>query len=1415
MTNSIKCFLHIFLSLIGTISNLNLSAQKQNIINSQKNFDRDLVYEQIEDILLDSDGFTWLGTTTGLYKYDGYNLTTYIHNSHEKTTISEDFVTTLFEDSRGLIWIGTYNNGLNVYDKRYQSFYNFKKVAKDDSSISSNRISRANHLITEDNDGFIWVNTDNGLNKINPETKKVERHYGDLSGQLIYHKNRNEFWIGGQTLKSYNPISKTVEKFAIPNVSDPITSIIFGNEDLIWIGTNSGLFIFKISEKTFYPLNHYFNKENQLKYNWSKNAIKGLYKDFKKNIWIGVEKSIYIMNASNGSYDVLTNKSETENSLLDENIRGIYGDNKGTLLITYAINGITIININVNNFRRITNVTDESSGTGEKLVRSIFKDKYNNLWVGTYSHGLSKISGSENGEITTYKHDPDNQLSLNSNFITAIYIDTKGRLWVGTFENGFNYADNIYENDKLNFISSDFNEKVEIHEFAEDAAGRIWICTNLGFYIYDKNDEELLHYGDREKQDSVLKTINIQAMVQESPNVFWLATWNNGIIRMTINSDTLLSSNNTKDTLTIYNELKDQKGNTLDNRFINIHKDKNGDLWFASNIDGLIKMSHGENGPIFESFNESKGAPSNQVYAIVEDSNGFLWISTKNGIGKFDPVTKQFSNYYESDGILSNALIWDAYFQSDSGEIYFGSFNGITAFFPDSLKEPEPIHKAYLLKLSINHTDVAIGDTINNQFVLDKNIRFKESITLTHKESIISLEFGALSTPNPKDILFAYKLDGFDKDWIYTRSKNRVATYTNLNKGTYYFRVKATKNLGQWGDESSILQIIVVPPWWKTWWAYVIYITTFILLLYLFQKELVSRSKLMYSLEMERYKHERDNELSKEKFQFFTTLSHELRTPLTLILGPLDRMIQKNEVNNRIQKNLLLIQKQARRLQKLTNQLMNFRKYEIANLKLKAAEGNIVAFLNEISVAFKQHARMKHIHFHYQHTENEIKAYYDRDKIEIVLVNLLSNAFKFTPQNGTVSLKLKTVSLENALKLMQQYNETPKALHGEFLETNRKLVQVEVSDTGIGIHTDQIKQVFERYFQASNIQSISVGGTGIGLEIAKNYVELHHGCILVTSVEGQGTTFYVWLPMGKSHLSKSDIIHDFKPSEHHDHYKKAKTSINQKYVDLLSPDEKVEILQNVPTLLILDDNPDIIFFLKENFDKSFNVLTANNGREGLQKAYDHIPDLIISDIMMPEMDGLEFCKEIKSDIRTSHIPVILLTARTSDIFQAEGLETGADDYITKPFDENILNIRVKNLIESRKKLRERYSKEVTLMPRDITITQPDEIFLDKAIKIIEENISDSSLKVEWIAREIGMSHSVLYKKVMALTDLTVVEFIRTIRLKKASILLTKTESSISQISHEVGFTDPKYFSKCFQKLYGVTPTAYIKDNGQA
>ena len=1064
-----------------------VSGQERNFTFEQTVFDRDLVYDQVEDILIDSDGFTWIATATGLHKHNGYELTTFIKTTDQESSISENFITTLFEDSRGQIWIGTYNNGLNIYNKELGQFYNFRNEPGNANSITSNRIPRSDRIIAEDRYQMIWLNTGNGLNKIDPKTREVKQFKGVPAGQLIYDEREHKFWIISDKISLFDPVSSGLTDFTFEKEVRQVTSIVeMGSE--LWIASEQGLFVFDREKRTF-------SSEMDL---WRKDPIKAIYKDKNDLIWIAIQKEIHLYHPVQKSFTTLSYEIGIEDGILDDEINGIYGNGNGVIVITYNSRGFTRINLNVNRFNSITQVTSVQNNSGESAVRSILQDKFENLWLGTYKFGVSRIMGDD---LIVIDHDPDDPGSINSDFITALFIDSRDRLWVGTFEDGFNYSDDPYGSGKIRFESSVFNEKTEIHEFTEDQEGRIWISTNRGFYIYDYSKDSFHQYGDKEGEVAELTEINIQSVEIEKPGVFWMATWNKGLIRLELKE-------NKKDSLTIIDDVQQPNGEILDNRFINIFKDSKGRYWLTSSVNGLIYFDQTKEYPVFQAYDKSAGSPSNNVYSIVEDKKGWLWISTQNGIGKFNPETGDFFNFYESDGLKSASFIWDSYYQTDEGEILYGSIDGITRFYPDSILETPAIKEAYLSSLTINHNTVNVGVEINDRVLLDKTLRFTQELLLTHKESIITFEFGALEVVNPDEIVFAYMLEGFDDDWIYTSSENRTATYTNLNRGNYQFKVKASKNMGQWGESSSLLTLTVVPPWWRTWWAMVLYLVVFMTLLFLFKRELVKMSDLRHNLELERYKHERDNELNQEKFRFFTTLSHELRTPLTLILGPLDRMIRKNETNNRVQRNLLLMQKQAQRLQKLTNQLMNFRKYEIENLKLKAVEDDVISFLEEIKVVFRQHAQMKEVKFRYEHEENELNTYFDRDKFEIIVVNLLSNAFKFTPKDGRVTLRVNRVLLDKIKQQISLERSSDIAQYGELDSRISEWVQVEVTDTGVGINEDQIAHVFERYFQASNIQNISVGGTGVGLEIAKNYTELHHGSIRVKSKFGGWYNFY-------------------------------------------------------------------------------------------------------------------------------------------------------------------------------------------------------------------------------------------------------------------------------------------------------------------
>ena len=1405
--------LKIILSLIILVSGSfdYLAAQDSKSFYEQKNFGNNIIYELIEHVLVDSDGFIWIATSTGLHYYDGYEFNLLQQTSQEPHFVPLYYVIRLFEDSTGNIWIFTLNDGICVYNKKDKSFYNYQNNPDDSASISSQKLSRELQLVTEDEqNGTIWFNTENGLNAIEHEDREIKRFHGDLDGHIMYDPQRNSLWIADNRLKLFDPNTNELQIFEDQTeyTKNPeiIHTTFFDDNGLIWIGSDNGLQLFDTQELKYIDVEAYLKDKLRFEpeaFNWLDNSVTAIYQDFRGRMWIGSEKSIYIISRETGKFSKLRN-GEVENYGI---INGIYGSENGTVFITLDNRNIIKINANVQSFEKITSLFEG------KNVRSIAKDADNNLWVGTGNSGLFKLIDSNPEKYIQYQHNPDDNTSLNSNYITAIHIDAYQRLWLGSFKDGFCFADGFSETGQLFFERSNFDRKVEIHEFTEGPDGNLWISTESGFYIHNRKLDTLIHYGDFKNQLKEVQNINIQSVIHNPPNEFWLATWNKGVCKLIINSDSLLSSRVAKDSIVYINQIRNIDGKLLDNRFISILQDQNNTLWLASFSDGLVKLDI-TNPPFkFNNYGKSSGAPSNTVNAIINDHHGNIWVSTLKGLAKFDPIDERFFSYHEIDGLHSNSFIWDSYYQEENGKMYFGGINGITSFYPDSIRNNIKSPKSYISRLTINHKEIEVGEKVNNRILLTEDIRYTKSLTLTHKEPVFTLEFAALDINNASEVIFAYKLDGFDSDWIEATSDNRVATYTNLEKGTYQFMVKATTALGVWLEEPAIMEIEILPPWWKTYWAYALYLTIFLVLLYLFQLELKKRSSLQHQMQLEHYQHEKENELNKDKFQFFTNLSHEFRTPLTLILGPIDRMIDNNEGNNRVHQNLILIRKQAERLEKLTNQFLNFRKFERDNLQLKTAEGDIIEYLKEMALAFRQHANIKSINFQYNPDPPELRLYYDRDKLEIIVTNLLSNAFKFTPPRSSVELKVTTTSREQIEKMINRPHSTPYTYFGDIKINLKKWVQIEVKDNGIGIEPEQLQHVFDRYYQSGNPGKIT--SSGIGLEITKNYVELHSGCILVSSAREQGTNFYVWLPLGKAHLRADQIINDFIPSEDSRHYSFIEEAEDEAYLQQPSKKEPVtSTLNGLPLLLIVDDNKDIVSFLKNNFQNNFRIETAKNGKEGLKKASELIPDIIISDIIMPEIDGLEFCASIKKDVRTSHIPVVLVTARTSTVFQAEGLETGADDYITKPFDVKLLNLRIRNLLDSRKKLQARYSDSKFINPEEITFTKPDELFLNRVIDIIEHNISDPSFKVEILTKELGMSHSVLYKKIMALTNLTIIEYVRTIKLKKASQLLQQNHKSINEVSHLVGFTDPKYFSRSFKEFYGSTPSDYRKKQGK-
>ncbi|MCK5462049.1 MAG: hypothetical protein KAI95_03500, partial [Bacteroidales bacterium] len=715
----------------------------------------------VEYIHIDMEGFVWLGTSTGLQRFDGYEFRDYIFDPGDTSSISDNFISTIFEDNSANIWVGTSVNGLNVFNKELGFFRTFRHVPENKNSLVSNQIPRAKKVITQDSEGYVWVNTNFGLNRIDLRDFSFESFYGDFSGQLVFDKSESALWIAGDQLKKFDLKSTKLSYYE----SGPITSIILDNEGDLWLGTESGALIFNKSANELTTFQEYLKRNGYTDWNNKILAGEGIgnfYEDFRGNIWFSTRDHLVILNRELRQIDYHTHEPDNENSPKGFAISGIYGNKSGVIWISYLNKGVSKVNINLKKFSVYGKIPGNPNSLSGNTIRSIYMDKKNYLWVGTYDNGLNRITPLTE-TISHYQRVPGDPGSIVSDYIVALHVDKMERLWVGSFNEGLCYADNIYQPRPLEFTSPGMFKGIEIHEFTEDPAGRIWISTNNGFFNYDHRNDVFRQYGDLEDQSPIVKDLNIQSVVFQHPNLFWMATWNAGICRLFIQADTMLSPHAGRDSLIIQDRLVDQYNARIDNKFITIHRSEDGHLWLGSSRNGLIRITESAGGLEFLKYDKSAGAPDNFVCGLASDSQGNIWISTNNGLGRFNPELEQFRNYDMSDGLQSTSFIWDASFKSHDGRLFFGGNDGLNAFYPEEIVDHVELPKIFISKLIINNEDLQIGDEFNGKVLLNRDIRYTKEITLTRRESVFSLEFTAIDNINPMEVLYRYKLEGFDE----------------------------------------------------------------------------------------------------------------------------------------------------------------------------------------------------------------------------------------------------------------------------------------------------------------------------------------------------------------------------------------------------------------------------------------------------------------------------------------------------------------------------------------------------------------------------------------------------------------------------------------------------------------------------
>ncbi len=1381
-----RIYLILFITLLGCLSNI--YSQSTEIKLEQISIRQGLSNNRVEAICQDRSGFMWFGTQTGLNRYDGYSVINYgqiyffnhgmIHEDKDgflwilpgtpgsvfrfdrntgksiRFQVFGDKAKQIFEADDGSIWIITQGDGIAKYRRESGSFQIYKNIPGDIYGLPDNNVN----CMYEDREGNIWIGYEKGLCRFDRTTGKFFLWNYNLSLPVytVIEDKEGFLWLGTNNgLCGIDPSRKSFKRYSENNGKgkNAIYYIYEDRRNQLWAANNGNIWRFDRITKKFTP----FDLTTSLPKGTTK-AVKPISEDNAGTLWIGINCALSMFNQGENQFELFKNNPE------ESIICSMYKDKSGVLWFGTMDEGVYRLDRLNKPFINVWNRHNSSILKKNKLnnsVTSIFKDNDDIIWIGKLD-GLCRLD-DKSGSLKIFTHKPTDFKSISGNFITQLAETSPGTLWVGTYSNGLNRFDKatgkcIHYTKFPNGLSI-----FGIVDLYKDKNCNLWASAGYSFEKFSGNSGTFTQYYDSANKPW------INQIFEDRSSQLWIGTGNK-----------LGTFNEMTDT---YKYFVTDSAEYL-NAFINgIHEDKQGVLWIATDI-GLEKFNKADGK--FTHITTANGLANSQIISILEDDHNNLWLLTPAGISKYNTVSGAVRNYDESDGVtIGGGAIYNPSFKAKNGEMFFGSFNGLIRFFPDSIKDNPFIPPVVITAFKIFNKDAE----------LDSNISEKKVISLSHSENYISFEFAALNYTSPQKNQYAYKMEGFDKDWIYCGTR-RFASYPNLEPGEYIFRVKGSNNDEIWNESGTSILIIVSPPWWRTTIAYILYFILILSAIYFTWKMQTRKLRLKHEYAMSKFEAEKLHEVDEMKSRFFTNISHEFRTPLTLILAPAKRIFSLSK-NDEIKEEAELIYRNANKLNRLANQLLDISRIESGMMELNACNQNLIPVIKDTVSSFKSFAECKNILLTFNCAFDEIFLYLDKDKIDKILTNVISNAVKFTPANGSVNVEVLL---------------------------NEKNVEIIISDTGIGIPKDKIDKIFDRFYQVDSGLSREHEGTGVGLSLTKELIELHKGKIFVDSEEGKGSIFKIVLLLGKGHLSPEEIVDpetsvcegmSFEPAMVKENYKSPEIKKEKRItINQFKKTEEDTIKVKRPFLLIVEDNSDVRRFIIKTLKDNYEIIEAADGEEGLKKSFEHIPDLIISDIMMPKLDGIKLCEILKKDFRTSHIPLILLTAKATLNDKITGLETGADDYIMKPFEISEVIARIKNLLDQRKRIQEHFKNnglfEHANSADEDNISSVDQKFLRKTFEIINRHIPDSNFSVEMLAEKLAVHRTLLYKKLIALTGEPPVELIRRVRLNKAAKLIELKSGNISEIAFEVGFNNPSYFTECFRKQFGINPLQYHK-----
>lgn len=1337
-----------------------------------------LSHNQINHIFRDSKGFMWFSTASGLNRYDGYKFKVFFHNPNDNYSLPDNLVLSVQEDINGKLWIHT-GNGHTVFNPEKEEFEQSRML------LQEMGITNPVDLIYIDNEKNVWCyvtasgfykyNAASGQSMFFPQNGQPGNLHPGTITDIKESENNYLFVFQTGLIQYMDKISLRV------NYSD---NFILNQQQAntrnyqVFVDSDNDLWIY--SDK---PLGSWFydsrreewkcvgSKKSDFPFLLSSDMIQDIMQDRSGLIWMATDHGgIDIIDKKTNKLTNLRNQPYDERSIAHNSINCIYADHEDMIWIGTYKNGISYFSESIYKFGidhlHYFNMIDNFKPD----VNSIIKDSDENIWIGLNGSGLVRLH-SEDGLHHLYSYDPSNNSSLTSDVVVSLCAAKNGKIWIGTYMSGMDCFDGkkfVHYRHDPNNPNSLANDN--IWSIVEDRSGMIWIGTlGSGLQKFNPDNGQFTTFNNSTKQQ----------LSSEFISSIFLGK-NDRLILGTAIGITIFNIQTEQFEIILSNRKGDQFFTNLNVN--HVYEDSRGLIWIGTR-NGL-NIWDPEKDMITQLY-KSDGLADNVISGIIEDNRHNMWITTSNGVSNImiqpHPITGEyhfsFVNYREEDGLQSHEFNLRSIFKSPDGEILLGGTRGFNFFNPENIRYNTSQPKILFTGLKLFNEEVEVGTEYQGNRILSSELNRVKEVTFKYRQNVFSVEFSAMNYVLPEKTTYAYMLEGFNTDWLITENGVHSVTYTNLAPGNYTLSVKAANSDGIWSEESAVLNIRIKPPFWLSPVAYIFYSLLLISILLFARYTIIRNEQQKFKMKQIELEAQRKHEIDDMKLRFFTNVSHELRTPLTLILSPLENMM-KSVADGHQKQQLSLIHKNAIRLLNMVNQLLDFRKSDVNEHALNLSYGDIIAFLKNSCNHLTEYAEKKNIRLAFFSSLDELSMVFDEDKMGKIMMNLLSNAIKFTEKNGTVDVIVKLLPKNS--------------------DNDQEQLEIRVIDTGIGIKDEEKTRIFERFYQGK-IKNEDFPGSGIGLHIVKEFVTLCKGSVQVYDNVPKGSLFVLYFPVERLKY----IVSQQATTE--------KEQLGDRVEDA-NIKEKEEVLQtNETRILLVDDNDDFRYFMRDMLKNDFSLLDASNGKEAWKKILEFSPDIIISDVMMPEMDGYELCKKVKNDLRTSHIPIILLTAHTALEQELHGLETGADDYITKPFNFDILLLRIHKMLELRSYRQERFKKQMNIQPAEITITSLDEKLIQNAIKLVEDHIADSEYSVERLSKELGISRVHLYKKMISITGKSPIEFIRIIRLKRAAQLLRESQLHISEIAYQVGFNNPKNFSKYFKEEFDILPSQYQID----